>query len=1097
MTAPEELLRTLPAELVAEAQLIRDRAFTRIAVRREAPPQPQTPPRVVVRAVNPGPRQHPYLQVMEQQLLLQAPNGRRPWPQQPALGGGRQQGLPMSESFLQQLGLQSHFRLAVGNRQGRQLIAFAPGNQIANPNASGLSSFEAADRLLLEKIAEFGEDAQAEIPLPLPSIPTVCRLLYLRNEVATTPLTRLFFNLCLHPSTRSCVLGHFLVLLCRKPEAGSAIDALPPPHLFEGLEGGRAPQVNPAEVQAVGSQRVLSLLAYLLRRIPQCGEFFAKQLPHEKWMETLQASHWTGDERRKKIKGDTPFTDDISIGDLEGQYFINLLMHLLTTKLFLSSSQHATWLLSILHALLVQHHKDKSADAAKTSNAGTDRARSSTDATPGASGSQSAAPAQPEGEIASSGSGAPASSDKAAEAPASTKPAGEQIVADKWSRITREMHEILSQQSVLALCHFLCQAGSGHGSNNEGDSFQMAAEILVALAASQTHLAMVRAELMRVLASLVTDIEAALAHCEATTAEPSTMETRFLRVVRTLADVFKEATKNQSEKDLKIEAFLDEAKVETLWGALDSTLERLGDTEVTATPAQRLLSSGIAPSAVRVEGSQGLSAATSATLASNVQVAPPKPLLNRLLPLIEAFFVLHGGNVDAEQKKQQEKEEQMGSATQVFAELSEVSAVEKSRFGQFCKKHRRPLNALVKQTPGLLSKSFSPLLQHMPGCLDFDNKRAYFRSQLRSRRMESRYETIRLRVRRNEIFMDSYHQLRMRSGEEMRAKIQVQFQGEEGIDAGGVGKEWYNALAKEIFNPNYALFVQAGGKACTYHPNPTSYVMRDHLQFFQFIGRVIGKAIHDGHNLEAWFTRGFYKHMLGRTVIPADLEAFDPEYFSNLKWMLDHDITDIVELYFSAESDELGQLKIVDLKPNGRNMPVTNDNKHEYIQLMSEHKMTKSVCQQIESFLKGLHEIVPSELLSLFDDKELELLISGLPDIDIEDLKANTEYHNYTPQSEQVQWFWKVLSEFGQEQRAWFLQFATGTSRVPVEGFKGLIGMRGPQKFSIHRAFGADRLPSAHTCFNQLDLPEYPSEAVLRDKLMQAVREGHEGFGFA
>jgi len=594
-------------------------------------------------------------------------------------------------------------------------------------------------------------------------------------------------------------------------------------------------------------------------------------------------------------------------------------------------------------------------------------------------------------------------------------------------------------------------------------------------------------------------------------------------VVRTLAEVFKEAARSRPEQVFKIGAFLEEARVENLWAALDRTLERLDDTEVTATPAQRLLSLGVAPSAVRVEGSSGLSAATSATLASNVQAVPPKPLLNRLLPLMEAFFVLHNGNAEADQErkdkdeKRKAKDERGDTGTpssasrpvtpsalastpmrkEVFAEFAEASAVERSRFGQFCKKHRRPLNALVKQTPALLSRSFAPLLQHMPQCLDFDNKRAYFRSQLRSRRLESRYETIRLRVRRNEIFMDSYHQLRMRTGEEMRAKIQVQFQGEEGIDAGGVGKEWYSALAKEIFNPNYALFVQAGGKACTYHPNPMSYVNRDHLQFFQFIGRVIGKAIHDGHNLEAWFTRGFYKHMLGRKVIPADLEAFDPEYFSNLKWMLDHDITNIVELYFSAESDELGQQKVVDLKPNGRVLPVTNDNKHEYIQLMSEHKMTNSVRAQIDAFLKGLHEIVPAELLSLFDDKELELLISGLPDIDIEDLKANTEYHNYTPQSVQVQWFWKVLSEFSQEQRAWFLQFATGTSRVPVEGFRGLVGMRGPQKFSIHRAFGGDRLPSAHTCFNQLDLPDYPSEEVLRDKLMQAVSEGHEGFGFA
>jgi len=661
------------------------------------------------------------------------------------------------------------------------------------------------------------------------------------------------------------------------------------------------------------------------------------------------------------------------------------------------------------------------------------------------------------------------------------------------------MHGLLTQGSVLALCHFLCQAGSGYSSSAEGDTFQMTTDILVSLAASESHFDMVRAELMRVLVALVTDIEASLAQCEAMTAEPSTLETRFLRVVRALAEVFK-----GSETDHRIEEFLGEAKVDKLWEALDSTLDRLADTEVLATPAQRLLSSGAAPSAVRVESSSGLSEETRAHLASNVPATPPKPLLNRLLPLIEAFFVLHDGNKEAAQDKKDKEErgkanEEQGitAAAHVFADLLEVSLVEKAPLGQFCKRHRTPLNALVKQTPSLLSKSFTPLLKHMPMCLDFDNKRANFRSQLRSRRLESRYETIRLRVRRSEIFIDSYHQLKDRTGEEMRAKIQVQFHGEEGVDAGGVGKEWYTALAREIFNPNYALFIQAGGKACTYHPNPMSYVNPDHLRFFKFIGRVVGKAIHDSQNLEAWFTRGFYKHMLGKKVIPADLEAFDPEYFSNLKWMLDHDITNVVELTFCAESDELGQQKIVDLKPHGRDLPVTNDNKHEYIQLMAEHKMTKAVQQQIDSFLEGLHEIVPPELLSVFDDKELELLISGLPDIDIEDLQANTEYHNYTPQSEQVQWFWKVLSEFNQEQRAWFLQFATGTTRVPVEGFKGLVGMRGPQKFSIHRAYGADRLPSAHTCFNQLDLPDYPSEDVLRQKLLQAVREGHEGFGFA
>ncbi|CAE7198137.1 UPL2 [Symbiodinium sp. CCMP2592] len=1040
MTAPEEVLQTLPAELVAEAQMIRDRAFMRIASHREGPPPTQPPPQV--RAPRPQPsttppgRPHQYLQAMEQQLS-QLAGGRRAW-----LHGTDGRLRQASDDFMAQLGL------ALGGSRSRQAapLVAATGAGVGTP---GLSSFDEADRALLERLADYDEEScqGLEPPLPPSALPKVCQLLYLRHEVTVTPLTRLFFNLSLHPATRQFTLGQFLVLLVKEPQAvGCSETSLPPAHLYEGLENG--PISNATEVKAVGAQRVLQILAYLLRRIPQCGEFFAKPLQKEPWLE-----------------GEAALVTGGQLSSLIGHHSVNVLLRLLTTKLFLASSRHAAWLLAILHSLLVPV-KGKKDDKSAEASGGQD------EATPKVPGEEE--------------------EDK--DGKTKKDPPAEQQSLERWTVINKNMHAVLSQESVLALCHFLCQAGSGHGSTGEADTFQMAGEILVALAASQEHLTMVRADLMRVLADLVTNIEADLAKCEPGSTDPSTMETRLLRLVRTLAEVFKEAAKASADQELKIEDFLGEARLEDLWTSLDQTLDRLHDTEVFATPAQRILSTGVAPSQLRVESSTGSS--MSGTLASNVQTTPPKPLLNRLLPLIEAFFVLHNGSkeaaLEAKEKDQKKSHEQQGGSSsscpgkQVFADLIEVTLVERSRFGQFCKQHRRPLNALIKQTPSLLSKSFSPVLKHMPHCLDFDNKRAYFRSQLRSRRMESRYETIRLRVRRSEIFMDSYHQLRNRTGEEMRAKIQVQFQGEEGIDAGGVGKEWYGALAKEIFNPNYALFVQAGGKACTYHPNPMSYVTRDHLDFFHFIGRVIGKAIHDAQNLEAWFTRGFYKHMLGKKVIAADLEAFDPEYFSNLKWMLEHDITDIIELYFCAESDDFGQIKVVDLKPNGRSIPVTNENKYEYIQLMSEHKMTNSVRQQIDAFLKGLHEIVPPELLSLFDDKELELLISGLPDIDIEDLKANTEYHNYTAQSDQIQWFWKVLSEFSQEQRAWFLQFATGTSRVPVEGFKGLVGMRGPQKFCIHRAYGPDRLPSAHTCFNQLDLPDYPSEEVLREKLLQA-----------
>jgi len=108
-------------------------------------------------------------------------------------------------------------------------------------------------------------------------------------------------------------------------------------------------------------------------------------------------------------------------------------------------------------------------------------------------------------------------------------------------------------------------------------------------------------------------------------------------------------------------------------------------------------------------------------------------------------------------------------------------------------------------------------------------------------------------------------------------------------------------------------------------------------------------------------------------------------------------------------SEDFGEARIVDLIENGRNIPVTEDNKQEYVQLVAEYRLTGSVNDQLENFLRGFNDIIPAELISIFNEQELELLISGLPDIDVDDWKANTEYHNYTPSSPQIQWFWRLV----------------------------------------------------------------------------------------
>ena len=118
--------------------------------------------------------------------------------------------------------------------------------------------------------------------------------------------------------------------------------------------------------------------------------------------------------------------------------------------------------------------------------------------------------------------------------------------------------------------------------------------------------------------------------------------------------------------------------------------------------------------------------------------------------------------------------------------------------------------------------------------------------------------SLRISVRRQNVFDDSFQSFRYKSADEMRRRLSVTFHGEEGMDAGGLTREWYSVLAREIFNANYALFT-ATSDSVTFQPNAQSYINPEHLSYFKFVGRVIGKAICDGQLLDTHFTRSFYK----------------------------------------------------------------------------------------------------------------------------------------------------------------------------------------------------------------------------------------------
>ncbi|XP_073123872.1 E3 ubiquitin-protein ligase UPL1-like isoform X2 [Henckelia pumila] len=528
-------------------------------------------------------------------------------------------------------------------------------------------------------------------------------------------------------------------------------------------------------------------------------------------------------------------------------------------------------------------------------------------------------------------------------------------------------------------------------------------------------------------------------------------------------------------------------------------------------------------SAVESELSQNShSSVSSINITEQMQVSSAFPLLprgsQRLLPFIEGFFVLceklqsknpifHQDNFNVTAREVKESAASSASSstkcvdTKLEAQFHHLQ-YKSVTFARFAEKHRRLLNAFIRQNSSLLEKSLCMMLK-TPRLIDFDNKRAYFRSRIRQQHGQHPSGPLRISVRRAYILEDSYNHLRMRPTEELKGRLKVQFQGEEGIDAGGLTREWYQILSTVVFDKGALLFTTVGNNA-TFQPNPNSVYQTEHLSYFRFVGRVVAKALFDGQLLDVYFTRSFYKHILGVKVTYHDIEAVDPDYYKNLKWMLENDVSDIPDLTFSIDADEEKHIlyektEVADyeLKPGGRNMRVTEETKHEYVDLVADHILTNAIRPQINSFLEGFNELVPRELVSLFNDKELELLISGLPEIDLDDLKANTEYTGYTMASNVVQWFWKVVQGFNKEDMASLLQFVTGTSKVPLEGFKALQGISGPQRFQIHKAYGApERLPSAHTCFNQLDLPEYSSKEQLQERMLLAIHEASEGFGF-
>jgi hypothetical protein len=349
-----------------------------------------------------------------------------------------------------------------------------------------------------------------------------------------------------------------------------------------------------------------------------------------------------------------------------------------------------------------------------------------------------------------------------------------------------------------------------------------------------------------------------------------------------------------------------------------------------------------------------------------------------------------------------------------------------------------------------------------------------------------------LNVNRAHLLQQAIVQIASASDLELKKPLKVIFEGEEGIDEGGVRKEFFQLLTGQLFGLDYAMFLPTpDGRSLWINPS-CNWSQEE----YTLVGVLLGLAVYNGILLDIHLPKLFYKLILRRALTLDDLATFDPELQKGLQQLLAYepasDIEDVFCRTFEIEwTDSFGEKKIHELIPNGKNIPVNGDNRKMYAEKYMQYLLVESTSSQFEQLREGFHRVVPTESMLLLRPDELELLMVGQPHLDFKELQSTTQYvgeSDWGPEHPTVKAFWAVVHSLPFEEKQKLLLFVTGSSRAPVGGLKNLglkLQRMGPD---------SDSLPTAHTCFNTMLIPEYSSVDKLRDRLLKAISEC-EGFG--
>eukprot|EP00301_Raphidiophrys_heterophryoidea_P000690 c10345_g2_i2.p1 GENE.c10345_g2_i2~~c10345_g2_i2.p1 ORF type:complete len:490 (-),score=118.47 c10345_g2_i2:85-1554(-) len=345
-----------------------------------------------------------------------------------------------------------------------------------------------------------------------------------------------------------------------------------------------------------------------------------------------------------------------------------------------------------------------------------------------------------------------------------------------------------------------------------------------------------------------------------------------------------------------------------------------------------------------------------------------------------------------------------------------------------------------------------------------------------------------LHIRRDHVINDCISQLQNINDVELKKPLKVSFDNEAGVDEGGVRKEFFQIVIRDLFDVVFGMFTFEE-ETGNFWFNHDSFDDRE----FELVGVVLGLAIYNSIILDLHFPDVVYKKLLKRPVTLHDLKGLSPSRYNSLIQLLEYtgNVETDMGLTFEVPYTSFGEPKVHELIPNGSTTPVTNHNRKEFVKLHVQYVLQTSMMTQWESFSRGFHKVCNSHALALFEPEELELLVCGSRELDFYDLERVCRYDGgFTASTPIVRDFWAIVHSLPIEKKKKFLFFCTGSDRAPVKGLGHL-----PQGFTLARnGPDSDRLPTAHTCFNHLLLPEYSNRVKLEHLLVIAI-ENAEGFG--